>query len=205
MIEILVKEIKPIGKVGRNILKNSDANTIIEKIIEKPLQKACKICKEKNIETVMSSANKKNIMKNNAEIVNREKLLEKLNKNKLQTFEEIGKGYAWIMINYNTLSDENKEIFFSLEREFGEDSVLFVKSCYVETMNSIRRKLRLKEMIEVFDDKYAKDFEKRQLKLAYNNKYPRRTIFVRMPINEETTVEQVEEYFDKIISKLRQQ
>lgn len=62
---MLVSEIKPIGKVGKNLLKNKNADEVIELIIEKPLQKACKECKEKNIETVMSSANKKNIVKNN--------------------------------------------------------------------------------------------------------------------------------------------
>lgn len=60
---MLIKEIKPIGKIGKDLLKEKDAYEIIDKIIEIPLRKACKIFKEKNIETTMSSANKKNIQK----------------------------------------------------------------------------------------------------------------------------------------------
>ena len=60
---MLVSEVKPIGKVGKNLLENKNADELIELLIEKPLQKACKDCKEKNIETVMSSANKNNITK----------------------------------------------------------------------------------------------------------------------------------------------
>ena len=100
---MLVNSVKPIGKVGKNLLKNEDSDKIIELIIEKPLQKACKKCKEKNIETVMSSANKNNIVKNR---INKKDLKEKIEKGKNQTFEEVGKGYAWIMLNYDTLSDE---------------------------------------------------------------------------------------------------
>ena len=37
----------------------------------------------------------------------------------------------------------------------------------------------------------------------YNtNMYPGRSVFIRMPINENTSVEDVENYYDKIISKL---
>ena len=46
---MLIKEVKPIGKVGKNLLENKNAEEIINTIIEKPLQKACKQCKEKNI------------------------------------------------------------------------------------------------------------------------------------------------------------
>ena len=199
---MLVKEIKPIGKVGKNILKNEDANSIIEKIIEKPLQKACKACKEKNIETVMSSANKKNITKKKIYKID---VIKKIKQNKMQTFLEAGKGYAWLMLNYNTLSDENREILFSLEKEFGEETIWFVKSSYIETMNRIRKPLKLKPLTEEFDDKFAEKFEQRQLLMVYNNKYPRRTVFIRMPINENTKVEEVEIFFENIISKLANQ
>ena len=39
----------------------------------------------------------------------------------------------------------------------------------------------------------------------YNNKYPRRAIFIRMPINKSTTIDEVEEYFSKITDKLIKQ
>ena len=200
---MLVNEVKRIGKVGKDLLKSKNSDELIEILIEKPLQKACKECKEKNIETVMSSANKKNIAKKNKKRINKADVISK--KSKLQTFLKAGKGYAWIMINYNTLSDENRKILLNLEKELGEDTIWFVKSSYVETMNPIRKRLKMKELIENFNDKYANEFKQKQLLLMYNNKYPRRNVFIRMPIDEKTKVEEVEEYFSKIISNLKKQ
>lgn len=202
---MLVKDIKPIGKVGENLLKNKNANELIEILIEKPLQKACKACKDKNIETVMSSANKKNIVKKNKTRINRIDVIEASKQHKVQTFLRAGIGYAWIMINYNTLSDENREILFSLEKELGEDVIWFVKSNYVEFLNMLRKPFKLKKIIETFDDKYADKFKERQLLLMYNNNYPRRNVFIRMPIDSNTKIEEVERYFDEIISKLMHQ
>lgn len=202
---MLVCEIKRIDKFGKKFLEEEDSYKIIEKIIEKPLQKACKDFKNKNIETVMSSANKSNIMKNDDKIVRKGDLIQILKKHKLKSFYMVGKGYAWIMVNYNTLSDENRKIFFNLEKELGEEAIWFVKSNYVETMNSLRRKFKIKEIVETFDDRYAEEFRKKQLLLMYNNKYPRRAIFIRMPINKSTTIDEVEEYFSKITDKLIKQ
>ncbi len=196
---MLVKDIKPIGKVGKNLLKNQNAEEIIKKIIEEPLKKACIECYNKNIETIMSSANKKNIVT--------KKITKKdvLNNNKMQTFEEAGKGYAWIMLNYNTLSDINRQTLFSLEQELGEDTIWFVKSNYIEFVNSIRKHLKFKELSEPFDDKYADTFKEKQLKLMYNNKYPRRVVIIRMAIDETTKTKDVEDYFHNIIVKLEKQ
>ncbi|MBR3002293.1 MAG: hypothetical protein IKF38_01820 [Clostridia bacterium] len=202
---MLVKEVKPIGKVGKNLLKKQDSDKIIEAIIEKPLQKACKQFKAKNIETSMSSANKNNIVKKNQTRVNKKDIIEKAKQNKTQTFVRAGKGYAWVMLNYNTLSDENREVLFNLEEELGEDSVWFVKSNYVEFLNTLRKPFKLEPIVEKFDDKYAEKFKEKQLILMYNNKYPRRSAFIRMPIDENTKVEEVENYFDEIISKFQNQ
>ena len=202
---MLISEIKPIGKFGKNMLENEDADELIYKIIEKPLQNACKACKDKNIETVMSSANKNNIMTKKQKRINKHELKQMLQKNKLLNFEYVGKGYAWIMINYNTLSDENRKIAFALENELGEDSVWFVKENYTDVKNFIRRKLKLKEVEQVFNDKYADEFKKRQLKLVYKNTYPSRNVFIRMPIDETTKVQDVDLYFKQIISKFEEQ
>lgn len=202
---MLISEVKPIGKVGRNILKDKNAEEIIKTIIEKPMQKACLDCKEKNIETSMSSANKNNIVKKNKTRIDKQDVMEKLAKNKTQTFLEAGKGYAWLMLNYNTLSDENREILFNLEETLGDNSIWFVKSCYVETMNKLRKPFKLKPLVENFDDTYADKFKDKQLILMYNNKYPRRSVFIRMPIDENTTTDEVKNYFDGIISKLKTQ
>ena len=198
---MLVSEIKPIGKVGKNLLQNKNGDELIELIIEKPLQKACKKCKEKNIETVMSSSNKNNALSKKR--ITKKDILK--NASKMQNFLELGKGYSWIMINYNTLSDENREILFSLEKELGEDTICFVKSNYVEVINPIRKFFKLKELTEIFNDTYAEKFKENQILLMYNNKYPRRSVFIRMPTDEATTVEDVELYFDKIIDRLSKQ
>ena len=123
----------------------------------------------------------------------------------MQNFMKAGKGYAWLMINYNTLSDENREIIFSLEKELGEEIIWFVKSNYIDAMNVLRKRFKMKQLVEVFDDEYAEEFKEKQLLLMYNNKYPRRNVFIRMPIDENTKVMDVEEYFDNIISKLKKQ
>lgn len=202
---MLVNEVKRIGKVGKNLLENKNAEEIIEIIIEKPLQKACKDCKSKNIETVMSSANKKNIVKNIKDRINKKEVVERIKQNKLQNFTHAGKGYAWLMINYNTLSDENREILFNLEKELGEEIIWFVKENYTDSMNLIRKRLKIKPIIQKFDDKYAKQFKEKQMPLMYNNKYPTRNVFIRMPVDENTKVEDVEEYFDRILTKLNKQ
>ena len=202
---MLVKDIKPIGKVGKNLLENKDADTIIETIIEKPLQKACKQFKNKNIETAMSSANKNNVLKKNKERINKADVIEKRKTSKWQTFLRAGKGYAWIMLNYNTLSDENRKVLFDMEENLGEDSVWFVQSNYTEFMNSIRKSFRLKPLEENYTDKYAKKFEEKQVILMYNQNYPRRSAFIRMPIDEKTKIEDVENYFDEITSKFNPQ
>ena len=197
---MLVNEIKPIGKVGKNLLENKNAYEIIETIIEMPMQKACKACKDKNIETSMSSANKKNIVKDNKKRINKQDLIEMNKKEKNPTFIQVGKGYAWLMLNYNTLSDENKKILFTLEEKYGEDTILFAKSCLIETINKMRKIVKLKPLTEEFSDQYADKFKKKQILLVYNNKYPRRSIFIRMPIDKSTSVEQVEIFFDEIIT-----
>ena len=202
---MLISEVKPIGKVGKKLLKNKKADEIIETIIEKPLQKACKKCKEKNIETIMSSANKKNIIKKNKTKIHKKDIEDAIRQNKMPNIFQGGKGYAWLMINYNTLSDENRKIIFDLEKELGEDAIWFVKSNFVDAMNAIRKRFKMKLLVEKFDDKYAEEFKQKQLLLMYNNNYPRRNVFIRMPIDESTKIEEVELYFEEIISRLKKQ
>lgn len=193
---MLIKEIKPIGKIGRNLLNSENADDIIDKIIELPLRKVCKIFKDKNIETNMSSANKKNLPKKGTQRIEKEDL--KLD-NKFHylkpNFLSAGKGYAWIMINYDKLSDENKEKIFELQNKLTEKCVWLVYSMYYVKFHS--------EEKEYTD--YKKRFDERSFRLIYNKDYPRRSVFIRMPISNETTVEEVEKYFCKIANGMLQQ
>ncbi len=193
---MLIKEIKPIGKVGKNLLQNEKANDIIDKIIELPLRKACKIFKNKNIETNMSSANINNLLKKGKKRIEKEDL--KLD-NKTHffgpTFINAGKGYAWIMLNYDKLSDQNKEKIFELQNLLTEKRIWLVYSMYYTKFHTKENEY----------DEYKKRFDEKSFRLVYNNKYPRRAVFLRMPISEETTVEEVEEYFCKMANEMLQQ
>ena len=193
---MLISEIKPIGKVGKNLLKDENSDTVIDKIIELPLRKACKIFKNKKIETNMSSSNKNNLLKDGEKRIEKEDL--KLD-DKFHyfgpDFRSAGKGYAWIMINYDTLSNENKEKIFELQNKLTEKVIWLVYSMYYI-------KFHAKE--DEYNN-YKKRFDEKSFRLIYNKKYPRRAVFIRMPIDKNTTVEQVEKYFCKIADEMFQQ
>ena len=192
---MLIKEIKPIGKVGKKLLETENADEIIDKIIELPLRKACKIFKNKNIETNMSSCNKNNLVKKGKQRIEKEDLkiddkIHYFNPN----FTVAGKGYAWIMLNYDKLSHKNQEKIFAMQEEMSEKRIWLVYSMYYAKFNKPE---------EYTEDK--KRFDEKSFRLVYNNKYPRRAIFVRMPISNETTVEQVENYFCEFANKMADQ
>ena len=51
-----------------------------------------------------------------------------------------------------------------------------------------------------------KKFEEHSFILRYNSdRYPKKVVFLRMPISNETTVMDVERYFEKLTEKLKQQ
>lgn len=193
---MLIKEIKPIGKVGKKLLEKEEADSIIDKIIELPLRKACKIFKNKKIETNMSSSNKKNLVPKGKKRIEKEDL--KLD-DKFHlvgpNFTDVGKGYAWIMINYDSLSSKNQEKIFELQKELGEKTIWLVYSMYY-----VKFKTKEEEYTQA-----KKRFDEKSFRLIYNNQYPRRAVFVRMPISEETTVEEVENYFCEFANKMEQQ
>ena len=68
---MLINQIEPINEAAINLLED-DTTNIIDKIIELPLRKACKIFKEKGIETVMSSANKNNVLKSGEKTIEKD-------------------------------------------------------------------------------------------------------------------------------------
>lgn len=126
---MLISEIEPIDKVGINLLKRDNAETVIDQIIELPLRKACKIFLEKGIQTVMSSANKNNILPTGTAPTEKEDVYG--DHQELQfprpSFEDAGRGYAWIMLDFDSLSDENKDYLFALEeKKNGEKAIWFI-------------------------------------------------------------------------------
>ena len=191
---MLIKEIKPIGKVGKNLVGNESAEEIIDKIIELPLRKACKIYKNKNIETNMSSANKKNLPKKGKRVEKEDLKIDNKIHYFTPNFLSAGRGYAWIMINYDALSNGNKEKIFEMLNKYGEKCIWIVYSMYYA----------IYPKQEEYDE-YKKRFDEKSFRMVYNNKYPRRAVFIRMPISEETTVEEVEEYFCKMANEMSNQ
>lgn len=78
----------------------------------------------------------------------------------------------------------------------GEKRVWFVDG---RSLLSICRKERE-------DNKTNRKFEKRSFHLRYNSdRYPDSVVMLRMPITEETTVEEVETYFVQLAEMLKQQ
>ena len=224
---MLIKEIEPINKTTVNLLKSENEIDIIDEIIELPLRKACKIFKSKGIETVMSSANKNNVLEPGEKTIEKEDVygsIEKMFEN--HTFLEVGKGYAWIMLNFDTLSDENKDLLFELEErrgrngeKNGEKLIWFVHPTEMngnvefslrigkydyDFWRTVLNEAEIPKNIEV--DKKLIEFEKRHIVLLYPwMDSSTEAVFLRMPINEETTVEEVEEYFVKFAECFKSQ
>ena len=213
---MLINQIEPINESTTNFLEEEAKNTIDE-IVELPLRKACKIFKEKGIETIMSSANKNNILKPGEIPLEKEDLYGGIEKIfETHTFLEAGRGYAWIMLNFNTLSDENKDLLFDLEKQKGKnDEKLGEKLIWIvhpaEMTGNIEFSLRIGKYdydylrLLLCEDEIPKNIEAEERLIVFEERhivllYPWDTssteaIFLRMPINEQTTVEEVEQYF----------
>lgn len=57
-----IRDIEPNSSIGINLLNKANSQELIDRIIEEPLKKSCKDFYRKGIRTVMSSANKNNIV-----------------------------------------------------------------------------------------------------------------------------------------------
>ena len=149
--KMLITDIEPIDKWGKNLLKEEEYNAekLIDAIIEAPLRTACRIFRQKGIQTVMSSANKNNVLKAGEKPIEKQDVYgsgQQFREDR-PTYEDAGKGYAWIMLDFDTLSDENKDWLFSLEgrkgengEPLGEKAIWFVNPC---EMGSIKYSLKV--------------------------------------------------------------
>lgn len=201
-----IKDILPNKSIGMNFLKVKDTDEIIDQIVEEPLRKACKIFRAKGIETVMSSANMENVLKSGTKPTEKEDVKGKHLFLNAPTFNDAGKGYAWIMMNYDNLSSENQELLFSLEsrkdengENIGEKLVWFVSGSMYFDFD-----WESGEAAEEGKDAIKK-FEERSFILGYNDRYPKRVVILRMPITEGSTLEEVEAYFANLAEMFKQQ
>ena len=226
---MLISEVEANTGVGRDLLKENDPSEAIKTLIELPLRKPCEIFLKKGIKTVMSSANKHNIVHNQDDIIEKENIMVTpqeyllMDMESKPNFEDAGKGYAWIMIDFDSLSDENIDWLFSLEERkdskensIGEKGIWFVQPCVMGNLDYKIKigeytKQELKEMLSEeeipdveFDARLAK-FDKKRILLSYNNRYPDNVVILRYPVNKNTTVEEVEEYFSKFAEAFKEQ
>ena len=164
----------------------------------------------------MSSANINNLLGQEEKAIEKEDI--GCNPFTNHYFLEAGKGYAWIMLNFDTLSKENKDLLFELEarkcddgKAIGEKLIWFVHP--FEMQDNIEYGLRIGRFnydyltmclpeediplgIEIDEDLI--EFEKRHITLLYPwTDSSTEAVFLRMPIDEETTVAEVESYFVK--------
>ena len=220
---MLISEIEPINESGRVLSDQENPEQIIDEIIELPLRKACKLFLSKGVQTVMSSANRNNILKPDEKPTEKEKLNALEYFDPSPTFEDAGRGYAWIMINFDTLSNENKDMLFDYEEKskLGEELIWFVHpfsignldykiatgQLSIEFVQSIitESDVTIGSLENIKYDARLATFEKKHVVLAYNGRYPVNTVFLRMPINEATTVEDVEIFFTKFVELFRNQ
>ena len=196
-----IKDVEPNGSIGINLLDKINAEELIDRMIEEPLKKPCLSFYRKGIKTVMSSANKNNIVPSGEKPKKKEDVKGGWIFLDSPTFEDAGVGYAWIMLDFDNLSDENKEILLRLEERndengnnVGEDAIWFVHP----TISPIIHRR------ESEDQNYI-DFESKAIILGYNDRYPENTVILRMPVNGNTTADEVEEYFSKMAELLKAQ
>lgn len=225
--KVLVKDIDVIALDGEYDVNDE----VLCKFIEKPVRKACISLTNNGIKTLMSSCNKKNFYNPDLKV---EEQLYIGYYDQSKNAWPIGNGYAWIMIDWEELNDDNKAYLLCLhdgiksinlnEKEQlrlnnisdGKQSNLiklyeyrrvdeFI-SALLESM-SIKEKQRLlltingKTLNE--DDNYDARSEVLYGCNSLNNHGSHyRTVLIRYPIDEETTIKEVEDYYDSITKQL---
>lgn len=202
---------------------------MIKLCLEKPVRNICLELSKNGIPTLMSSANNKNVISRNND-VDEERLYIGQNDD-----WNIGNGYAWIMLDWDMLSEENKQYLISIKNNETDLSLSeselknLEHNCIVNNKAISQDELiKLYEYIDVPKDlvlslNYDSKEIINQLNIpslsidslydankqylfghnSLNNRSKHfRTIVIRYPIDENTKVLDVENYFNKITSKL---
>ena len=196
--------------------KNKEGYVIF---IEYPVREACMALDEKGIKTIMSSANLEDAK--SADIPEKSGDVLYIGQN---THFSIGNGYAWIMIDYDALSRENKEIIQDLNS--GEMPIeltdlerqRLIHHCQVNNCPVTQRELvKLYRVIDrgyfmrgrisnVGRDEY---FVEHSEPLLHSNSLSYHgadygAVVLRYPIDEKTTTDEVIEYFRKLVAKIKE-
>lgn len=192
--------------------------------IELPLINAVKELNDMGMTTLMSSANKIDVSKRNEPI-------KKLINNGNGEHFNLGNGYSWVMIDWESLSDENKRQFIlmnngSIPINMSDVALNNLKhNCEINKLPVLPKELIA--FYEVFDfrvftqdssligklptDK-PEDFQFQKSRRGYgcvnslcNHGKDYRTVVIRYPLDENTTITEVEEYYRNIIKNLSRQ
>lgn len=214
-------KIKDVRRDKSNYKKIND-ETDIDEIIERPLREAVKDLFRKNIITIMSSANEINVQ-----------WLDENGNNMYQTREDFdaikysyGEGFAYIILDYDSLSDKNKKIIDDLYNELNpqEEQQIYTKPITAEqSYKGNKRIIYAIHQVENPGHAWQIDSENtlglltgtgaevsdmdfmRKSNFVYTTPYTERSVIIRYPVNEETEEGEVEEFFSSICSKLENQ
>lgn len=222
----LVKDVTKLSCDGEIPLDDE----IMQKLcIEAPVRKACINLSKNGIKTLMSSANVENILSRDIKV---DESRVYIGQNEPWV---IGNGYAWIMLDWDQLSDENKSYLISirnddLELDLSEKENINLR--YLSELNGKKKSqdqlIKFYEYVDIpkeevalfgFDSTMVVD--KMQLSLlprdnfydsnkvyllghnSLNNHLQNgsnhfRTVVIRYPMDEFTTVDDVENFYNKI-------
>lgn len=173
-----VVAIEPIWVDSVTILNASD----LDKIIELPLLEPCKELFKKNIRTIASSCNKFNAttLSNYGD----NELVGEYIKNSMG----MGEHYAWLMFDYDTLCETNKQIFESIYKSNNE---LVLYSCDDSFL------------LFGVDEKFREKCNKGPINTHPHYGY--RAVTLRYPLKENTTCKEVNDYYLDIVEKLKKE
>lgn len=217
---LLVKDVQPINFDGEISLEDE---VTLDVCIELPVRESCRTLNDLGIITLMSSANREDVKRKDEKV------------QQLTNFQNehynIGNGYAWIMIDWQSLSEENKKIIIGLNS--GQESIVlsekdrirFIHNCEVNNISPNQSELikffevydfrvleRNRSLIGKLDQTCDEDIYFDANRQGYgcinslcNHGTDYRTVVLRCPIDEETTIADVNSFFNSIIKKFKKQ
>lgn len=173
-----VVDIEPIWVDSVTILQESD----LEKVVELPLLEPCKELFKKNIRTIASSCNKFNALG-----------LDKYGDNPLvgeymKNNYGFGEHYAWLMIDYDSLCEDNKKVIESI---YEKNSELVLYSCEDSFL--------LFGADESFREKCNKGSQNTHPHYGF------RAVTLRYPLHEKITSKEVSDYYINIVNALKKE
>lgn len=202
----------------------------LDKIVELPLLESCKIFYNLGVRTVMSSCNREDVL--NKDKPRKKNITFKDNIRRDWSFSN---GYAWILLDFGQMSSENQEYLLSLcdENNFSLIEKLpenarkaFLDLCKLNDVNPTNKELielvtipeihgyvspKVAEMYEKTDNTnprpndpiYTEFYGKKHT--LFITPYVKSGVLLRYPLNDETTVEEVNNYFVELANTFSNQ